>query len=81
MKAPDAEYTVKPNGRKLLDRFRGDEIYGDCYVVTKFTPSDNDITEYEVLVSTFGEECSCPGGRHPNCKHRKMVLRYREESP
>lgn len=77
----DAEYAVKPNGRQLMDRYRGDEIWADCFVVTKFIPSSNELTEYQVRVSTFGEECTCPGGRHPDCKHRKMVRGYRDTHP
>lgn len=81
VKKSDAEYAVKFNGFRVVDDFRGDRILGDCYVVVKFTPSNNDLTEYEVTFSTLGEECSCPGGRHPNCKHRDMVRKYREENP
>lgn len=81
MKKSDAEYTVQPAGTRVLDDYRGDRVLGDVYKVTKFTPSNNDITEYQVTISTFGVECNCPGGRHPNCKHRDMVRRYREESP
>ena len=79
MKKSDAEYAVKPNGHRIEDDFRGDRVLADCYVITKFTPSNNDLTEYEVTVYSFGLECSCPGGRHPNCKHRDMVRKWRTE--
>ena len=76
-KRPEPEYTVRYDGTRLLDRFRGDEISGDVYTVTKFIAESNDITEYKVTFSTFGQECTCPGGQHPSCKHRKMVEQFR----
>jgi hypothetical protein len=68
-------YDVKPNGSKLLDNFRGDRIYGDCFVIVK-----NGKETYEVITSTLGDWCNCPAGQHEkNCKHLLMVYEYKEK--
>jgi hypothetical protein len=65
-------YDVKPNGTKLLDEFRGDRIYGNCFVIIK-----NGREEYEVITSTLGDMCNCLAGQHgKNCKHLQMVYDY-----
>jgi hypothetical protein len=70
-------YEVKSNGRKLLDEFRGDRIYGDCFVILK-----DGKEKYEVILSTIGDICNCPGGiHHGNCKHIGMALDYRFAQP
>jgi hypothetical protein len=65
-------YAVKPNGKRLLDDFRGDRIYGDRYIIIK----DGE-DRYEVMFSTFGEVCDCLGFMHVGkCKHVQMVFDY-----
>ena len=74
-KALLAEYKVKPNGTKLLDDFRGDRIYGNCYIIIKAG-----VEIYEVITSTLGDWCNCPAGQHEkNCKHLLMVYDYKEK--
>jgi hypothetical protein len=69
----DATYSVKPNGTKLLDEYRGDRIYGDCFVILK-----NGKETYEVILSTLGDICNCKAGQHGhNCKHVRMALEYK----
>ena len=79
VKKPVSEYTVQHVGTRVLDDFRGDRVTGSLFKVTKFTPSTNDITEYEVVLSTIGDFCSCPAGMHHagDCKHLKMVREWR----
>ena len=63
-------YTIKENGQKLLDDYRGDKIYGVCFIIMK-----NGEEVYEVMMSTVGDVCNCPGyTNHSKCKHIKMVL-------
>jgi hypothetical protein len=67
-------YGIKPAGTQLLDEYRGDRIYGDCFIITK-----NGKDAYEVTTSTLGDFCNCPAGRHgKDCKHLKMVYEYKE---
>jgi hypothetical protein len=64
-------YTVKPNGKKLLDEYRGDRIYGDCYIILK-----NGKETYEVVLSTIADFCNCPAGQHEkHCKHIDMAYK------
>lgn len=66
-------YSVKANGKKLLDEYRGDRIYGDCFIILK-----NDKETYEVVLSTIGDICNCLAGQHGhNCKHLTMALEYK----
>ena len=68
-------YSIKPNGRKLLDQYRGDRTYGDCFVILK-----NDVETYEVVISTIADYCNCPGFvNHGKCKHIAMVYEYKEQ--
>jgi hypothetical protein len=69
-------YSVRHAGRKVLDEYRGDRIYGDVYWVAK-----NGVDCYEVIISMFGPDCNCPAGIHGNqkCKHIAMVLEYIEK--
>jgi hypothetical protein len=65
-------YQVKRNGHKLLDEYRGDRVYGDCYCILK----DGKET-YEVVLSTIGDSCNCPGfTNHGKCKHLNMPYEY-----
>jgi hypothetical protein len=69
-------YSVKANGKKLLDEFRGDRIFGDCFVILK-----GDAEAYEVINSTLGDWCNCPGFvHHGKCKHLAMVYEYKENA-
>jgi hypothetical protein len=62
-------YVVKPNGKKLLDEYRGDRTFGDCFIILK-----NGLEKYEVVVSTLGDQCNCLGWiNHGKCKHIQMV--------
>jgi hypothetical protein len=62
-------YEVKSNGHKLLDEYRGDRVYGDCYVILK-----DGVEKYEVVLSELGNFCNCKAGEHgKDCKHLKMV--------
>ena len=64
-----AEYEVKPNGKKLLDEYRGDRVFGDCYVILK-----DGKESYEVVISTIVDSCNCPGfTHHGHCKHIDMT--------
>jgi hypothetical protein len=65
-------YGVKANGKKLLDEYRGDRTYGDCFIILK----DGKET-YEVILSTIGDICNCKAGEHGHdCKHVRMALEY-----
>lgn len=69
-------YTIRKNGAKLLDEYRGDRIYGDCFVILK-----DDVETYEVVTSTIVDYCNCPGFvNHGKCKHIAMVLEYRKHA-
>ena len=69
-------YSVKPNGSKLLDEYRGDRIFGNCFVILK-----DDKEAYEVVTSTLGDWCNCPGAQHHGkCKHLSMVYDYQSLS-
>lgn len=83
MSKPVAEYAVQHAGTRTLDDFRGDRVTGSLFKVTKFTPSTNDITEYEVCLSTLGDFCTCPAGTHHagECKHLKMVREWIRNHP
>jgi hypothetical protein len=69
-------YKIEFSGQRVLDDYRGDRIYGDVYIVSKFTDDKND-ANYEVTISTLGETCTCPGRSHSMCKHRQMVEIFR----
>lgn len=70
----DTQYSVKSNGSKLLDDFRGDRIYGKCHIILK-----NGREAYEVVTSTLGDFCNCPAGtHHGHCKHIAMVYKHLE---
>lgn len=76
MKVTVTEYEVKPNGSKLLDEYRGDRVYGTCYVIIK-----NGREAYEVVTSTLGDFCNCPGfTNHGKCKHIAMVYEHLEDT-
>lgn len=69
------KYSVQKGNSKLLDDYRGDRIYGSVYIITK-----DGVPTYEIVTSTIGEWCDCPGFRnHGKCKHLNMALKYREE--
>ena len=68
------KYAVKANGKKLLDEFRGDRVFGDCFVILK-----DDVEVYEVVTSTLGDFCNCPGFiHHSKCKHITLVYESQE---
>ncbi len=71
LKQAKTQYTVKPAGRKLVDDFRGDRIFGEVYTIVK-----DDVDTYSVTCSTIGAWCDCPGGRRGKCKHLEMVYEY-----
>jgi hypothetical protein len=68
-------YSIEKGRTKLLDDFRGDRIYGEAYTIMKdYKPT------YEVTISTLGDWCDCPAGKHSgDCKHLRMVYEYLEE--
>lgn len=45
---------------------------GDQYRITKFDPDMNPVSSY--LCSL--EECDCPRGPHPTCRHRQMLPKF-----
>src|SRR5882724_3897531 len=45
---------------------------GDQYRITKFDPEMNVVSSY--LCSL--EECDCPRGPHPTCRHRQMLPKF-----
>ncbi len=45
---------------------------GDQYRITKFDSDMNPISSY--LCSL--EECDCPRGPHPTCRHRQMLPKF-----
>ena len=74
------DYTIKPQGQKLLDNFRGDRIYGDLYIVVKEDQGGNTLGLYEVTISGIGDWCNCPGfQRWSKCKHMQMVFDFIKE--
>jgi hypothetical protein len=74
----EPSYSIEFVGHRILDDFRGDRITGEVYTVAKYV-LDNNEANYEVIISTFGEECNCPARSHKTCKHRKMVWEYKEK--
>jgi hypothetical protein len=73
-------YTVAHKGKKLVDEFRGDRVYGDSYLVVKVNKILRTETGfYNVTTSTIGDWCDCPAGsRHPGpCRHQQMVSLFK----
>jgi len=71
-----AHYEVIDAGNRVVDDFRGDRITGRVFRVIK-TPKFGDPSEYEVVQSTIGTWCNCPGNvNHGKCKHLAMVDSY-----
>ena len=65
-------YRIERKGRKVIDDYRGDRIYGDTYTVLK-----DGRPAYEVVTSTLADWCDCPAGRRwGKCKHLQMAYDF-----
>jgi hypothetical protein len=70
-------YSVHEQGKKLLDEYRGDRIYGNVFGVTKFDKLGAEEIVHFVTQSTFGDECTCKAAHRADCRHRQMVYIFK----
>jgi hypothetical protein len=52
-----------------------------AYAVTKFDEDLNPLQSYTTIEYTSGYlGCDCPGGRRPECRHRKMLPEFKKNA-
>jgi hypothetical protein len=71
-------YTIHSKGKRALDDFRGDRIYGDVYAVLKYDPHGVEYGVYNVTCSMLGDWCECKAMMNRSCRHRDMVYIFKE---